>query len=85
MAKKHFRFIKKGFCKMDVMHLFESYSEFIDLARDIRGYGEWSYMRDKVFNEFNEWLAVYDEGTVTREEMSLLEAKYRDLHQNDLK
>lgn len=70
---------------MDVMHLFESYSEFADLARAIRGYGDWSYTCDKVFNEFNEWLAVYNEGIVTREEMRLLEMKYKELHQDELK
>lgn len=69
---------------MDIMDLFESYSEFADLARDIIGYGDWSYTRDKVFNEFNEWLAVYNEGVVTREEMRLLELKYRELHQDEL-
>lgn len=71
--------------KMDVMQLFESYSEFADLARSIRAYGDWSYTCDKAFKEFNEWLAVENEGVVTKEEMRTLEMKYRELHKDDLK
>lgn len=69
---------------MDVMHLFESYSEFADHARDIKGYGDWSYKSKKALHDLNEWFAVYNEGVVTREGMKLLEDRYRELHQEEL-
>lgn len=65
---------------MDIMHLFESYCDFVDTSRSLIEFSPWSYKSRKALKYFNEWLAVENEGVVTKEDMRLLEIKYRELH-----
>lgn len=68
---------------MDIMQLFESYCDFVDTSRSLIEPSAWSYKSRKALKYLNEWLAVEDEGVVTKEEMKLLEMKYRELHKDD--
>lgn len=66
-----------------VEDLFESYKDFVEHARSIRGYGSWHSNSLKALNDFNEWLSVFDEGTVTQFEMSFLETMYCEYMKDD--
>lgn len=66
-----------------VKGLFDSYKDFVEHARSIRGYGSWHFNCLKAFNDFNEWLSVFDEGTVTQSEMSFLETMYCEYMKDD--
>lgn len=66
------------------MDWFESYADFADHARDIIGYGDWTYKSKKALHDLNEWLLVGEEGPVTQDEMEFLESMYRDLHRDEL-
>ena len=58
--------------------IFESYTDFADNARNIRGYGNWHSTSKKALKDLNEWLAVDELGPVTKEEMKDLEERYLD-------
>ena len=70
---------------MDIMNLFESYCEFVDLSRELIEPSVWCYKSRKALRLLNEWFAVENEGVVTKEDMKMLEMKYRELHKDDLK
>lgn len=63
--------------------LLEIYKDFVEHAMDIKGYGSWHSTCEKTFNDFNDWLAVGNDGTVTQFEMSFLEAMYVESRKND--
>ena len=67
-----------------VKGLFDSYKDFVEHARSIRGYGSWHFNCLKAFNDFNEWLSVDGEGPVTKFEMSFLESMYLQYMKDDI-